>query len=112
MPFSRAIRSAAARALEIPYSLGDGDKLQRMATDAGITGFELQTWPGQQDFPSLEVLIDAEIRGWLPIMGVDLDPETIETVRAACEERLAGYIDARDGALRMPGSAHVLGGAR
>lgn len=102
----------AAAALAMPFRLGDPARLREIARDAGVGGFELRTCPGRQVFPSLDLLIDAEIRGWLPIMGVDLDEDTIDSIRAACAERLAEYIDERDGSLCMPGSAHLVSGHR
>ena len=102
----------AAQALELPYRYGDTDELRDFAAAAGIGEFELVTHPGRQNFPSLDVLIDAEIRGWLPIMGVELDEALIETIRDECEARLRKYVRDEDGSLIMPGSAHVFSGIR
>lgn len=108
----RIAGASAAEALAIPYRLGENDDLRQLADAAGFRELDLVTCPGEQNFPSLDLLIDAEIRGWLPIMGIRLDEATIESIRDACEKRLAAYVDPRDGSLHMPGSALIATGSR
>jgi len=37
-------------------------------------------------------MVEADLRGWLPIMGVHLDEETIDGVLAEAERELAEYV--------------------
>ena len=38
-------------------------------------------------------MVDADLRGWLPVMGVLLDEETIATILDEAESVLANYVD-------------------
>jgi len=103
---------AAAAALNLPFCLGDRGALESLAAAAGIGRIEIETLAGAAHYPRLQVLMDAEIRGWLPIMGVLLDEALIATIEDECERRLKQFIGPADGALRSPTSAHFLCGMR
>lgn len=102
----------AAAALEMPFCLGDPLSLRDLAEEAGIGDFELRTHPGEARFPDMREFVDAELRGWLPVMNVHLNEEMIRAIHAACARRLAGYNNAVDGAFVMPTSAHIFRGIR
>ena len=108
----RLAGARAAEALSLPYSLGDREHLVGLATAAGIGEIEIEAQAGEAHFPQLQVIIDAEIRGWLPIMGVNLDEPLIEAIEAECQQQFRNFIDAADGALRSPTSVHFLCGQR
>lgn len=108
----RMAGSRAAEALSLPYRLGDTAELERLVSAAGIGNFEIETHAGEVRFPTVDLLIDAEIRGWLPIMGVQLDEALIEAVADECVRRFQPWIDPVNGALRTPTSAHILAGDR
>lgn len=103
----RMAGTRAAEAIRQPYRLGAIAQLEGLAQAAGMREFEIRTHAGEARFPDLRVLMDAEIRGWLPIMGVHLDEPLIEAIEHECARRLGEWIDA-DGALRIPTSAHIL----
>lgn len=98
----------AAEALTLPYRLGDRAQLERLARAAGIVDFEIRTHPGEARFPGLGMLIDAEIRGWLPIMGINLDESLVDAIESECARRFEPWIDPADGVLSTPTSAHIL----
>ena len=103
----RIAGTAAADALRAPFRLGDIATLQIFARDAGIRDFELQTHRGEARFPKLQTFVDAEVRGWLPVMDVHLDEDTIAAIHAECELLLAGYVGTDGNAFVMPTSAHI-----
>jgi SAM-dependent methyltransferase len=100
---------AAADALRSPFVLGAKDDLQRLARDAGIYDSAIATHRATARFPSIRTLVEADLRGWLPMMGVVLDEDTIERVLAEAEVALRVYA-ASHGELAFEVSAHVLSG--
>ncbi len=102
----------AANALRAPFRIGDRDALERMATAAGIGEIDIETHAREAHYPRLQVVIDAELRGWLPIMGVHLDAVLIDAIEDECRQRCRRFLEAGDGAFRSPTSAHILGGMR
>jgi hypothetical protein len=52
-------------------------------------------------------MVEADLRGWLPLMGVILTEEEIDRILHAAEQALASYATA-DGRVRFPLSAHIV----
>ena len=102
---------AAAAALRSPFVLGDKDDLQQLAYDAGIGDPAIATHRASARFPSIRSLVEADLRGWLPMVGVALDEDTIQRVLGEAAIALGAYADSR-GELAFEISAHVLSGAR
>lgn len=48
--------------------------------------------------------------GWLPVMDVHLDEDTISAIHAECELSLAGYVVSDGSNLVMPTTAHIFSG--
>ena len=107
----RLAGSAAAEALRAPFVLGGKDDLKQLARDASIHDPEIVTHRATARFPSIRSLVEADLRGWLPMVGVVLDEDTIRRVLAEAEIALRAYADTR-GQLAFEISAHVLSGAR
>ena len=102
----------AADALRAPFVLGDGERLLEMASAAGAAEATLRSVPGEAVFASIDDFVDAELRGWLPVMGVELDEPTIARIRERCYQRMGHYRDGGNGRFTMPTSAHLLTGLR
>jgi SAM-dependent methyltransferase len=101
---ARLCGEAAADALRAPFSLGDRAALAALAPDAEIT-----THTTTARFPSLRSIVEADLRGWMPIMRVHLDEATIVQTLAAADAELPRYVTtAPDGSVTFPTSAHVL----
>lgn len=100
---------AAADALRAPFVLGDKDALASLFTDAGATSVNVETKGGTARFPSIRVMVEADLRGWLPVMGVFLSEEKIETILAEAEGALADYVTA-DGQVVFRTLAHIVTG--
>jgi SAM-dependent methyltransferase len=102
---------AAADALRSPFALGVQDDLEQLARDAAICDPAIATHRATARFPSIRSLVEADLRGWLPMVGVVLDEDTIQRVLAEAELALRAYANSR-GEVAFEVSAHVLSGTR
>jgi SAM-dependent methyltransferase len=107
----RIAGAAAADALRAPFALGDVDTFGRMLRSAGAGEVEVVQTPGRARFPSLHALVDAEVRGWLPLMGVVLEEVQVAAVHAASEQALGRFLGA-DGTLAFAAPALLARGRR
>ena len=107
----RAAGREAADALRAPFVLGDRASLAALFENAGVTGVEIATHRGAARFPSVRVMVEADLRGWLPAMGVNLSEERIAHVLGEAEQLLAPYVT-EDGAAAFETSVHIVTGAR
>jgi SAM-dependent methyltransferase len=101
----------AADALRAPFLLGDRRELETLFAGAGVDAVEVATRRGTARFPSVRVMVEADLRGWLPLMGVVLTEEQIAEVLEAAEEALSQYVTP-DGAASFGTSAHVVTGTK
>jgi SAM-dependent methyltransferase/adenylate kinase family enzyme len=107
--FERQAGSAAADALRAPFVLGDAAALDALFATAGLASPAIETHTTTARFSSVRTLIEADLRGWLPIMGVHLDDAAIERTLEAADEALAPHVSREpDGAVAFPTSAHVV----
>ena len=60
----------AADSLRAPFVLGDRHDLATLFEDAGAASVEVTTHQGTAQFPSIRVMVEADLRGWLPVTGV------------------------------------------
>ena len=56
-------------------------------------------------------MVEADLRGWLPVMGVVLDEELIERILAEAESALDHYVTA-GGRVEFDAPAHIVTGIR
>jgi hypothetical protein len=82
-----------------------------MAQDASVSSPEVKTHEGTADFPSLCSLVEADLRGWLPMMGVHLEEAMIQEILKEAEVELRKYVNAHGRAV-FKISAHVLSGSK
>lgn len=101
----------AADALRAPFVLGDPAELTALFTSAGVQSVALTTERGTGRFPSARTMVEAELRGWLPVMGVELSEVGIASVLARAEQALGPYL-LEDGTVEFETSAHIVTGAR
>jgi SAM-dependent methyltransferase len=102
----RIAGARAAEPLRSPYALSDLAKLSALLASAGVASSQVATHTDHARFPSLRVMIEADVRGWLPLMGVVLPEPTIEAIVHEAEAALARYV-AADGSMRFEVAAHV-----
>lgn len=101
----------AGDAVRAPFALGDRDRLSALCREADVPSVGVATQRGRARFPSVRVMVEADLRGWLPVMGVVLPEETIARILAEADGVLAPYVDS-DGTVAFDTSAHIATGAR
>lgn len=103
----RLAGNRAAEAVRVPFALGDRDTLAALFADAGARSIEIATGRATGRFPGIRTMVEADLRGWLPVMGVMLSEDVIARVLAAAEQALAAYLQA-DGSVEFETSAHIV----
>jgi ubiquinone/menaquinone biosynthesis C-methylase UbiE len=106
----RVAGERAADAVRAPFVLGNREGLAALFEDAGVASVAVTTDRGRAEFPSVRVMVEADLRGWLPVMGVVLSEEQIARTLDAAEDALAPYVTAA-GTVAFDTSAHVVTGA-
>ena len=107
----RTLGQQASDALRAPFTLGDRDELSKMFSEAGAQSLDVTTHSGTAEFPSIRTMVEADLRGWLPVMGVNLSEEQISQTLEEAEAALAAYATS-DGQVRFHLSAHIVSGKR
>ena len=103
----RIAGTRAADALRAPFALGDRERFAEIFRKAGASSVVMNTSKGIGQFPSIRVMVEADLRGWLPVMGVDLSEEKIGRILGEAQEALASYVS-DDGRVTFDASAHLL----
>jgi ubiquinone/menaquinone biosynthesis C-methylase UbiE len=101
----------AADAVRAPFSLGDRDDLAALFRDAGVASVEVSTFQDTARFPSVRVMVEADLRGWLPIVGIVLRGDEIARILEEAEQILEPYVTA-EGVVEFRSSAHIVTGRR
>lgn len=99
--------SAAADALRAPFVLGDTAELRDIFERAGASAVSVETMSGTARFPSVRSMVEADLRGWLPLMGVVLDDDLIESVLRDADTALRHYVNDAE-AMVFEVSAHIV----
>jgi ubiquinone/menaquinone biosynthesis C-methylase UbiE len=97
----------AADAVRAPFALGDRRELLTLFEDAGLTSVEINTHQGTARFPSIRTMVEADLRGWLPVMGVILTEDQIAGVLEEADRALSCYATP-DGRVAFHLSAHLI----
>lgn len=97
----------AADALRAPFVLGDPDALRELFVAAGAPAVAVETCAGTARFPGVRSMVEADLRGWLPIMGVHLDEDLIEQVLTEADQALSEHVIA-DGTMVFDAPAHIV----
>jgi ubiquinone/menaquinone biosynthesis C-methylase UbiE len=97
----------AGDAVRLPFRLGDAREAAAHFERAGFGEIRVETLAEQARFPSARTMVEAEVRGWLPLCGIHLEAEEIAEVFAGADARLARYV-ASSGEAVFPTSAHVI----
>lgn len=109
--FERIGGQQAAHALRVPFVLGDTDELRQLFSDAGAYSIDVTTHSGTALFPSIRVMVEADLRGWLPVMGVNLSEVQIRQILDGAEAALGSYTTS-EGQVRFEISAHIVTGKK
>ncbi|MGF1501392.1 MAG: methyltransferase domain-containing protein [Paracoccaceae bacterium] len=101
------VGTAAGDALRLPFALGDPSPVVESLRAAGFAEIETATRSAQARFPDARTMIEAELRGWLPLFGITLSEDEIAKILAQVEGRLATYVTP-EGRAEFPTSAHIV----
>jgi SAM-dependent methyltransferase len=101
----------AADALRAPFVLGDRRELETLFKSAGVASVEIETHRGKARFPNIRTMVEADLRGWLPVMGVLLAEEQIQEILAQAEQDLSPYMT-QQGCVAFKLPAHIVKGKR
>lgn len=102
----RQIGSAPAKALGLPFSLGQPGALSGLLQRAGIRGASVVRAEVTAGFPSVADMVLADVEGWFPLAGIRSDRAAIAAVIADAETVL-GRFRHSDGSLAFPVSVHI-----
>jgi SAM-dependent methyltransferase len=97
---------AAGDALRLPYSLGDSEEVTGVFDHAGFTDLSVESKTEQATFPSSRTMVEAELRGWLPLFDIHLSEEKIANVLIKSDSKLSKYAT-QTGEAVFPTSAHI-----
>lgn len=97
----------AADALRAPFVLGDRKELTTLFTEVGLATADIATMPGTAQFPSIRTMVEADLRGWLPVVGVTLTEDVIGRILHEAEEDLSRYVTG-EGRVAFALSAHIV----
>lgn len=101
----------AADALRAPFSMGDRAALEEHLQSAGLRNVEVSSQAGTARFPSVRSFLESDLRGWLPIMGVNLSEEMIDRIITEGEVELSDFV-ADDGGLEFTTQALIATGRK
>jgi ubiquinone/menaquinone biosynthesis C-methylase UbiE len=101
----------AADALRAPFVLGDTQELTTLFESAGAASVGIATRSGTARFPSIRSMVEADLRGWLPVMGVVLEEEQIQHILQEAESALNSYVTA-DGQVVFDSPGHIITGTK
>lgn len=99
----------AANALRAPFVSGDPGELMTLFQEAGAGSVQITTHHGTARFPSIRTMVEADLRGWLPVMGVVLTEAAIEEILRGAEEALEKYVTSA-GTVEFDAPAHIVTG--
>ncbi|MCC7124905.1 MAG: methyltransferase domain-containing protein [Acidobacteria bacterium] len=107
----RLAGTRAADALRAPFALGNRDDLARLFEEAGARAVTIDTREGAARFPNIRAFMEADLRGWLPVMGVTLTEEEIVRILAEAEHAFRTHVDT-DGRMRFTTQVHIVCGTK
>jgi len=99
----------AADALRAPFVLGDIDELGMLFENSGMASVGVATHHGRARFPNIRTMVEADLRGWLPVMGVVLAEEEIVRILEEAEHDLGEFVTP-GGTVEFDSPAHIVTG--
>jgi hypothetical protein len=100
------VGTAAAGALRLPYSLGDAGEVTAVLEGSGFKDISVEAKTESATFPSSRQMVEAELRGWLPLFDIFLSEDEIEDVLIKSDKTL-GKFAAPSGEAIFSTSAHI-----
>jgi SAM-dependent methyltransferase len=78
--------------LSAPFALSDTDELRTLFADGGLTPPHVFTQELDASFPNVRTFVLADVKGWFPLAGIELDENQIEEVVRRARSALEDYI--------------------
>ena len=100
------VGTAAADALRLPYSLGNAETVTGVLEGSGFADLTVESKTESARFPSSRQMVEAELRGWLPLFDIFLSDDKINEVLIESDKRLGKYAGPLGEAV-FPTSAHI-----
>ncbi len=103
----KQVGPAAGDAVRVPFRLGNPNEVVDIISQAGFDGIAFETKTEQAMFPSSRTMVEAELRGWLPLFDINLSEEKIADVLIKSDATLSKYA-APSGEVVFPTSAYIV----
>lgn len=103
----KQVGEAAADAVRLPYTMGNFSGITAILTETGFHGIAVKTEQETASFPGARQMVEADIRGWLPLFDIHLEESKIAEVLAESDRALSKYVT-DTGKVEFPTSAHVI----
>ena len=101
------VAAAAADAVHLPFTLGNHGDVTTLLERAGFSDIIVETKVESARFPSSQSMVEAELRGWLPLFDIHLGEPKIKEVLEQSDRTLSKYV-VRSGEAVFPTSGHVI----
>jgi SAM-dependent methyltransferase len=101
----------AANPLRAPFLLGDQKELAALFESVGARDVSIVTHHGVARFPSIRSMLEADVKGWLPLMGVTLSKEETDRIFEKAEQELSSFL-APDRTIAFDLPAHIISGSK
>lgn len=101
------VSTEAGDAVRLPFSLGEAALTVATFANAGFDAVSYEVKTEQACFPSPRTMVEAEVRGWLPLFGITLDEDKITDVLARADFKLAEFATATGEAV-FPTSGYIV----
>ena len=100
------VGTAAADALRLPFSLGDAGAVTAVLKESGFAEVSVEARTESAKFPSSRQMVEAELRGWLPLFDIFLSEDEIGEILVESDKTLGKYAGPSGEAV-FPTSAHI-----
>lgn len=80
--------------LTAPFSLSDPDDLRALFSEAGLASPRVSTQTLNVSFPDVRTAVLADVDGWFPLAGIELDEDQVDDVLLRARSDLEEYVRA------------------
>ena len=98
--------TTAADAVSLPFSLCDASECTALLESIGFKDISVEAKTEAASFPSSRQMVEAELRGWLPLFDIFLSEDEIEDVLIKSDKTLGKYAGP-SGEAKFLTSAHI-----
>jgi hypothetical protein len=95
---------------EMVRVLGNRETLYDLFVEGGLIGARIDSLVGTGEFPSVRAMVEADLRGWLPVMGVLLPEDRIEAILEEAHRTLASWVTP-EGRVVFPTGVRIVAGS-